>query len=118
MSDKRIIILAHPMARANAANAVMTAPDGYMVAISEPTKKRIQEEKYHAMIGDIARQSQFMGEKYDSDDWKRLLVDAYAKVMRDAGTPLHHDGRVIPSLDFARSTVDLPYLVSSFFMFS
>ena len=80
----------------------MTAPDGFMVTISEPTKKRIQEEKYHAMIGDIAKQSLFMGQKCDVDDWKRLLVDAFAKVMRDAGTPLHHDGRVVPSLDFER----------------
>ena len=95
-------ILAHDMARANAARAVQAAPDGYMVQISEPTKKREQEEKYHAMIGDIAKQCEFMGGKLDADDWKRLLVDMFAKVMRDLGTPLHHDGRVIPSLDYER----------------
>lgn len=99
---KKVYILANPTARANCLEAVRTAQDGYMVTISEPTKKRIQEEKYHAMIGDIAKQSLFMGQKCDIDDWKRLLVDAFAKVMRDAGTPLHHDGRVVPSLDFER----------------
>ena len=99
---KRTFILAHNEARTNAIKAVKDAPDGHMVVISEPTKKRIQEEKYHAMIADIARQHTFMGEKRDSDDWKRLLVDSFAKVMRDAGTPLHHDGRVVPSLDFQR----------------
>ena len=99
---RQTFILAHDMARANAARAVQAAPDGYMVQISEPTKKREQEEKYHAMIGDIAKQCEFMGGKLDADDWKRLLVDMFAKVMRDLGTPLHHDGRVIPSLDYER----------------
>ena len=78
------------------------APEGHVVRISEPAKKRIQEEKYHAMIGDIAKQSTFMGQKWDAEDWKRFLVDAFAKVMRDSGTPLHHDGRVVPSLDGQR----------------
>ena len=81
---------------------VLTAPEGHVVRISEPAKKRIQEEKYHAMIGDIAKQCTFMGMRLDSEDWKRLLVDAFAKVMRDAGTPIHHDGRVVPSLDGQR----------------
>lgn len=99
---KKTFILAHDLARANAVKAVQVAPAGLMVQISEPTKKRIQEEKYHAMIGDIAKQCEFMGRKLDTDDWKRLLVDMFAKVMRELGTPLHHDGRVIPSLDFER----------------
>lgn len=80
----------------------MDSPDGYMVTVSEPAKKRIQEEKYHAMFGDIARQCEFIGKKWDAEDWKRLLVDAFALAMREAGTPLHHDGRVVPSLDGQR----------------
>lgn len=100
--SKRVFMLVHATARANAARYMQEAPDGDMVTVSEPTKKRIQEEKYHAMAGDIARQCLFMGKKHDLDDWKRLLVDAFAKVMRDAGTPIHHDGRVLPSLDYER----------------
>lgn len=99
---RQTFFMAHDLARQNAIKAIQSAPQGYMVQISEPTKKRIQEEKYHAMISDIAKQCEFMGEKRDSEDWKRLLVDMFAKVMRDIGTPLHHDGRVIPSLDFER----------------
>ena len=99
---KRIFILAHSTARANAARYMQEAPEGHMVTVSEPTKKRIQEEKYHAMLLDIAKQCLFMGKRHDAEDWKRLLIDAFAKVMRDSGTPLHHDGRVIPSLDFQR----------------
>lgn len=99
---KRVFRLVHRRARDNAIACVMEAPDGYMVQIHEPTKKRIQEEKYHAMIGDIAKQSEHIGRKWDADDMKRLLVDEFAEEMRLAGTPLHHDGRVIPSLDGKR----------------
>ena len=99
---KKTFILAHITARQNACKAVAEAPDGFMVQISEPTKKREQEEKYHAMIGDIAKHCEFMGGRLHTEDWKRLLVDMFAKVMRDSGTPLHHDGRVIPSLDYER----------------
>jgi hypothetical protein len=57
------------------------------------SKTREQEEKYHAMIGDIAKQAQHMGAKWSAEDWKRLLVDQY---MRDIGM---YNGKVIPNLD-------------------
>lgn len=78
------------------------AYDGWLHCIMEPTKRRIQEEKYHAMIGDIAKQIEHIGRKWDADDMKRILVDEFAEEMRNAGTPLHHDSRVVPSLDGRR----------------
>lgn len=54
------------------------------------------------MIGDIARQVEHIGLKWDADDMKRILVDEFAEEMRNAGTPLHHDSRVVPSLDGRR----------------
>ena len=98
----RQLVITGEVSRKAICRHVLTAPEGHVVRISEPAKKRIQEEKYHAMIGDIAKQCTFMGMRLDSEDWKRLLVDAFAKVMRDAGTPIHHDGRVVPSLDGKR----------------
>ncbi len=112
---KQTFFMAHPVARANAIKAVETAPDGWMVQISEPKKKREQEEKYHAMVGDIAKCCTFMDKKHHQDDWKRLLVNAFAKVMREAGTPLHHDGRVMPSLDFTE-VVQLGIQTSDFYV--
>jgi len=94
--------LAHDLARKSCAQYVMYAPDGWDVTFSEPRRSNDQNSKMHAMIADIAKQAKFMNQKMDADDWKRLLIDAFAKAMRDAGTPLHHDGRVIPSLDFER----------------
>ena len=114
MSERRYFVLVHEAARDGAMRAIHEAPEGFVVEIKPPAKRREQEEKYHAMIGDIARQWQFMGRRMDADDAKRLLVDAFAKAMRDAGTPLHHDGRVVPSLDGQR-VVQLGIQTSKFY---
>jgi hypothetical protein len=96
----KTFILDHEQARRGAAEyALRHAPDGWRVKFTPPAKSRDQEERYHAMIGDIARQYEFMGQRLRTEDMKRLLVDAFARVMREAGTPLHHDGRILPSLD-------------------
>ena len=99
---RRTFMLVHAEARRRAAACCMESPDGYMVTVSEPMRRQIQNDKYHAMLDDISKQREFMGRKWDADDWKRLLVEAFAKTMREAGTPLHHDGRVVPSLDGQR----------------
>jgi hypothetical protein len=57
------------------------------------SKTREQEEKYHAMINDIAKQAQHLGAKWSADDWKRLLVDQFMRDCGDSG------GKVIPNLD-------------------
>ncbi len=66
----------HP-SRDRAAQAVLEAPDGHRVRIEAPRKSRLQEEKYHAQINDIARQYVHAGRKWDAEDMKRLLVDAF-----------------------------------------
>lgn len=47
--------------------------------IKDAGKSREQEEKYHAIIGDIAKQAQHMGAKWDAETWKRLLVDKFCR---------------------------------------
>lgn len=61
--------------------------------VKDASKSREQEEKYHAIIGDIAKQAQHMGAKWSAEDFKRLLVDQF---MRDIGKG---SGKVIPNLD-------------------
>ncbi len=102
MSERRQFVLVHAQARAGAMQAIHTAPEGWVVEIKPPAKRREQEEKYHAMIGDIARQWRFMGRQWDRDSVKRLLIEAFAATMRAAGTPLRHDGSVVPSIDGQR----------------
>ncbi len=100
--SRRPFFLVHDQARRNAAAYCMEAPNGHMVVFSEPVKKRAQEEKYHAMIGEIAHQVEHVGRRWDADDMKRILIDEFAYEMRLAGTPLQHDGRVAPSFDGRR----------------
>lgn len=60
--------------------------------IKKASKSREQEEKYHALIGDIARQAQHLGATWDAESWKRLLVDQFC---RDNNIKT---GTVIPNL--------------------
>ena len=60
--------------------------------IKQANKSREQEEKYHAMIGEIAKQAQHLGSKWDAESWKRLLVDQFCRE-NDIKT-----GAVIPNL--------------------
>ncbi|CAN7471788.1 recombination protein NinB [Variovorax sp. LjRoot130] len=47
------------------------------------TKSRLQEEKYHAMIGDIAMQVRINGRVLLAGSWKRLLINAFKHDTRD-----------------------------------
>jgi hypothetical protein len=50
-----------------------------VIEIKAADKSRDQEQKYHAMISEIATQAQHMGSKWDAESWKRLLVDQFCK---------------------------------------
>ena len=71
-------------------------------------KSREQEEKYHAMIGDISHQLLHNGEKLDAESWKRLLIEAFVYVMQamakaeNKPDPFHGKARLIMSLDGSR----------------
>jgi hypothetical protein len=105
MTDKRMVILRGPEQRRLAKDYADEVPDGWVVRFSPPEKTRDQEEKYHAMIGDIAKQCPFMGETLDREDMKRLLVDAFVRVMREMAKaegrpdPFGGQGRLMPNLD-------------------
>jgi hypothetical protein len=61
--------------------------------IKAANKSREQEKLYHAMIEEIANQAQHLGAKWDAEDWKRLLLNEFAKQIN---LP---QGRIVPSLD-------------------
>lgn len=90
---------AHAGARKLAAQFCFDAPDFWTVTFKEPAKSREQEEKYHAQIGDITDQCEFMGQRWSEEEWKRLLIDAFARVKAAEGDPLKGWGRIVPSLD-------------------
>jgi hypothetical protein len=97
--DRKIFRLVHPAARQLASRACINAPDGWIVEIKEANKSRDQEAKYHAMFSDVARQVKFMGEKRDAETWKRLLVDAFARIKAAEGDPVQGVGAIMPNLD-------------------
>jgi len=51
----------------------------FQVEIKYKNRSNEQNEKFHAIISDIAKQAQHMGAKWDSETWKRLLVDKYVR---------------------------------------
>jgi len=105
---KAVFILAHHEARRRAMSAVADAPEGYCVTVAEPTKKREQEEKYHAMIGEIAAHCTHYGRKLNPESWKRLLVEAMVHILREEAmaqgkpNPFPQDASLLPSLDGLR----------------
>ena len=77
--------------------AELLAGHVFTVRIGPEKRRDVQNDKYHAQIEDIAKQTEYAGKRWDEDDMKRILIDEFAEEMRNAGTPLHHDGRLIPS---------------------
>ena len=75
-------------------------------------KTRLQEEKYHAMLGDIAKQAKHLNQVLELDDWKRLCVKQFCDDCISQNIPRLVDYwksknvRLIPSLD-GRSIITL-----------
>lgn len=79
-SASRTFYLAHDQAKAGAKRAIddpMYA--GWKMRLTPPAKSRDQEEKYHAMIGEIADQFLFCGRLWSAEDMKRLLIDQFKR---------------------------------------
>ncbi|MRT14977.1 recombination protein NinB [Enterobacteriaceae bacterium RIT711] len=64
--------------RSNALNAVKTAPETFLVDIRKPSRNLLQNAKFHALLGDIARQAEWCGKKLKPEQWKVLLISGHA----------------------------------------
>lgn len=67
-------------------------------------KSREQEERYHAMLGDIAKQCRHLNLSLDLDAWKRLCIDQFKRDTMEepeccARYWARHQLNIIPSLD-------------------
>jgi hypothetical protein len=90
-----------------AAKEQLQAGRKLVLTLTEESKTREQEEKYHAMIGEIAKQAEHLGAKWNATDWKRLLVQKFCKDYALAG------GQIIPNLD-GDGIVQLDYQTRNF----
>lgn len=81
-----------PRDKAQAAYAIQTAPDGYVVEIKESTRNSEQNAALHAMLTDISQQVKWHGQSFPVEVWKRLCMAAWLR--ESGGNPL-----LVPSLD-------------------
>ncbi len=80
---------------------------GLDVTVARMSKTRAQEARYHAMMGDIARQVEVDGKKFIPKVWKVKLKDQFEHELIAQGTPLSKPGSVTMSIDGLR-VVQIP----------
>lgn len=93
--DKRTFKLVHVTARRLAVREVETAPDGYCVTVSEPTRSLDQNAAQWPYLAGFAQQKQLCingaMQWVTDDDWKDVLTACWNGEMRMAA----FDGKVI-----------------------
>jgi hypothetical protein len=62
------------------------------ISVGEEQRNLNQNSKLHALLGEIADQKEWAGQKWDAHDWKRLLTASW---MRAKG----NSASVIPAID-------------------
>jgi hypothetical protein len=84
MTDRAFFVLAHAEARRRALATVQCAPDGYTVAVKPPKRTDGQNERFHAICGDIAKSGlHWAGKPRTALQWKVLLVSGHATATRE-----------------------------------
>mgnify|MGYP001171457711 CR=1 FL=1 len=83
MPEKRVFKLVHAQARRNAREAVESAPDGYCVTVSEPTRSLDQNAAMGPILQAFADQLQWPvnGQMVwmTPDEWKDVLTAAFER---------------------------------------
>lgn len=76
---KRTYRLVHDEARRRAAHDCLSAEDGWVVTISEPTRNLQQNALMWPLLEDISRQVDWYGNRLTADEWKDVLTAALRK---------------------------------------
>lgn len=69
----RSLIITGEAARKAICRHVLSAPEGHVVKISEPTRNLEQNAKMWAMLADLEHQCHWHGVKLVAEEWKDLL---------------------------------------------
>jgi hypothetical protein len=94
--------LVHPEARRRAAEACLTAPDGHVVKISQPTRSLDQNAALWASLNDVAAQVVWHGRKLDAESWKHVFTAAMTK--QDVVPNLDGTGFVVLGISTSKMT--------------
>ena len=70
---KRTLTITGEVARKAICNHVLTADEGYIVTIAEPSRNLEQNAKMWAMLADVSEQTDWHGNKLNPEEWKDLL---------------------------------------------
>lgn len=82
-----------------AERAICSVPMELILRERKSSRTAEQNARLHAMCADVAAQREWAGRKLDTEGWKRLFVDAWARETGASG------GQVVPSLDGASVVV-------------
>jgi hypothetical protein len=61
------------------AKELLTSDKKLVIEVKEETRSNGQNSLIHALIARIAKQAEHAGSKLEAEDWKRLLLDQWAK---------------------------------------
>jgi hypothetical protein len=89
---KQVYILHTDTIKRNAMQAVLDAPDGYVVEIKPKTRNLEQSAKFHAICADVSKQMEFAGKKRTAEQWKVLLVSGHASATK-------HGCEIVPGIE-------------------
>lgn len=70
---KMTLTITGEVARKAICRHVLTADEGYIVTIAEPSRNLEQNAKMWAMLADISEQTEWHGNKLNPEEWKDLL---------------------------------------------
>jgi len=77
---KQTYIMAHPVARQRALDAVRQAPEGHVVTIAEPTRNLEQNAALWAILHEIAEHVVWHGRKLTPTDWKHIFSSSLKRM--------------------------------------
>lgn len=83
----RPLVITGEVARKAICRHVLSAPEGYVVSIKEPTRNLEQNAKMWAMLTDLENQCNWHGVKLTAAEWKDLLSAGLVK------------SKVVPNID-------------------
>lgn len=70
---KKTLTITGEVARKAICRHVLTADEGYIVTIAEPSRNLEQNAKMWAMLADLSEQTDWHGNKLNPGEWKDLL---------------------------------------------
>lgn len=116
-ADRYTLRIANEAVRAKALHWLRKAPIGWLVEFSAPRRTDEQSRRMWAMLGDISKQVEHFGLRYEPEAWKLIALAALGKEVRMAPA-LHGNGLVPLGISTRKLTKsEMSDLIESLFAF-